>query len=142
MPITIQLCPHGMNERSCPTCYRMKPAAPKPADSLPGTRPGVPLGNVISMADAFQASQRAMAARAAAAPAIKRADGSQVAQQQPYSSANTASSEAHTEDGVWKPPAHPQVADRQPRHPHEGEGKVSYSGPLFVPIDPTTIKAR
>jgi hypothetical protein len=140
MPV-VQLCPHGTNPKACPTCFRIQPPPPKPADGLPPgvVRPGIPLGNVVSMADAVLNASRVAAQRA---PNIKRADGSTVTMKEPYSSANRAPPpEAYDPSKPWIPPEHAEVADRVPVHPHRDEGKAEYRGPVFVPVDPTTIKA-
>jgi hypothetical protein len=61
---------------------------------------------------------------------------------EPYSEANRAPPpEAYNNNEEWKPPVHHQVADRQPVHPHRDEGKAEYKGPIFVPQDPTTLRA-
>ena len=143
MPPIVPLCPHGTNPKACPVCFRIQPAAPKPTDGLPPgvIRPGIPLGNVVSMADAMLNASRVAAQRAA--PVVTRADGSQVVMKEPYSSANRGAPtpEAYSSTEEWKPPVHPELSERQPVHPHKDEGKASFSGPIFVPQDPTTLKA-
>lgn len=117
---TIPLCPHGMNQISCPTCFRMKPPTPKTVETLPGVRPGIPMGGVMPIGEALLRST----GRATASAALPAVGGAGMLKE-PYRSASGAPPpEAYDPNKVWKPTDHEDVIDKQPQHPHVHEGRA------------------
>lgn len=119
----IELCPHKMNPIACPTCFRTKQAQPKPKAANPDIRPGVPMGQTVSMEQAIASASRA-AAKTRGAPTVAVASGPVM--KDPHSSGNAAPPpEAHDPNKVWEPPARASIIDKQPRHPYADQSKVS-----------------
>jgi hypothetical protein len=123
------LCAHGMNPKSCPTCYRLKPEVPK----------AVAVGNVVPLEEAkrrheellARASEQLAASQAAAAKRVKDSGATAVAGGNvlaPYSSANESAG-SYDADGLWAPPDRRDVIDRAPRHPHADESNVKVLNP-------------
>lgn len=118
---TIPLCPHGMNQISCPTCFRLKPPAPKPV--VPGTvfnLPDLPMGQVMPIGEAVL---RATSRAATSLPLPPGGGGRDF--KEPYrSSSGAPPPEAYDPNKLWTPPDHQDVIDRQPQHPHATEGRA------------------
>jgi hypothetical protein len=98
-------------------CYRINLNAPKqqaPAQN-PIINPNMQQGKVLSLEEAqARASVAVQAIRRA--PAAAGGGGAGPALQAPYSS--TSPPPPANSDVVWEPPAHDQLMDRQPTHPH------------------------
>lgn len=110
----IELCPHKMNPKSCPTCFRMTPPKPKEPQPNPAVRPGVPMAPVMGVGEATMRATQAKAAIQA-----PRAAQSGRSFKEPYSSGHhSPPPEAFSGDKLWTPPARKDLIDQQPVHPH------------------------
>lgn len=117
----MNLCPHKMNPISCPTCFRAKPPTP-PAQQAPHIKPGIPMAPVMSVGEAtIRATQGAARQR----PTATLPNGQVREFKEPYSSARPPPAEAYGGEKQWEPSERQQVIDRQPIHPHVGEGKAT-----------------
>lgn len=114
------LCPHGMNPAACPMCFKAKP----PPTRAPGAtaRSDIPTGPVVPIGEAtVRATQTA-----AALARLGRGTDAGPGLKPPHEETPAAPSpEAYSNEALWEPPAHPQLIDRLPRHPHADASKVT-----------------
>lgn len=128
------LCSHGMNQKSCPTCYRLPPITAKSsADMTPSEKAKQEHAKLLARAQEQLAASQAEITK----QAHERAKTNPVPQgspnvASPYSHANESAG-TYDETGLWVPPARVDLIDRAPRHPHADAAPFKVLNPMPLP---------
>jgi hypothetical protein len=120
--MAIELCNHGMNPRSCPSCWQAQAAAPQPkkvatnAVPFPTTNNVMPLGEAVMRSTQGAEARARIAAQQAKMNETQKQQGSVRIEDEP---------ESFNKDGLWEPKGRKQLIESLPRHPHAQEGSAT-----------------
>lgn len=119
----VEMCGHGMNPRSCPTCWQAQASTPKPKPASATAVPFPTTNNVMPLGEAVMRSTQGAEARARIAAQFKKADETQ---KQQGAVRIEDEAESFAKSGLWEPKERKQLIDSLPKHPHAQEGKATF----------------
>lgn len=119
--MAIELCPHNMNPRSCPSCWQAAAAAPQPKKEATNAVNFPTTDNVMPLGEAVLRSTQGAEARARAA-AIASKMKVEAGRKDPIRIEDEP--DQYGKNGMWEPKERKQLIDSLPKHPHANEGSV------------------
>ena len=112
----LDMCPHGMNPISCPMCFNLQQAAPKPGAAPLPPKAQAARKKLIAPPDP-------PAPRATNPAAMREWGDKPLPPQRDFKQPHVeGSAPPTTDDKLWVPPAHDAVSENAPTHPEAPKG--------------------
>lgn len=128
--MNFQLCTHGMNQKSCPTCYRLAPVAATPTGKVVAIDEAKRRHEeLLARAQEQLAASQAIAAKKAQEAKKAGVDAGPMRVLAPFSSTDESAG-SFDETGLWTPPDRRDIIDRAPRHPHADAAPFKVLNPM------------